>query len=416
MTSWPPVGGSGTAWPPVEGSGGTAPTFTADTPPGGTVGTAYTYTFSAAGSPAPTFAVTSGTLPAGLTLNSTTGVLSGTPTTAAAYPFVVTASNGVTPNAVSPTINVTIAASGTAPTFTADTPPAAQYSVAYTYTFTASGSPAPTFSVTSGALPTGLSLNGTTGVLSGTPTVPGLFSFVVTATNGVAPDAGSPTITIDVGPGITPTLGRWDPSNPATLTVTANKLSAITDMVAVAGTLSQGTGANQPSSGLSTIVGLNAIGFGSPTFLSSAAITQAQPVTIMAVVKLASTAGTQVAISTDLAGPQGPTMYIATVSGLHYFAFAGTGQNGAGTPDTSAHVFAVVFNGASSVIYIDGTSVGSANYGANGYSGMAFFLGKDVGNNYWGGLVGEVLVYKSALSGANITTVSAYLRAKWGTP
>lgn len=88
----------------------TAPLFTASTPPGGTVSTAYSYTFTASGSPAPTFAVASGSLPAGLTLDSATGVLSGTPTTAGTSTFTVTASNGVAPDATTGTITVTIAA------------------------------------------------------------------------------------------------------------------------------------------------------------------------------------------------------------------------------------------------------------------------------------------------------------------
>ncbi len=57
-----------------------APVFTAATPPAATDGVAYSYTFAASGVPSPTFAVTSGTVPPGLVLNPSTGVLSGTPT------------------------------------------------------------------------------------------------------------------------------------------------------------------------------------------------------------------------------------------------------------------------------------------------------------------------------------------------
>ncbi len=78
-----------------------APAFTSAVPSGGaTAGVAYNYTFVASGTPAPTYAVTAGTLPPGLTLNATTGVLSGTPTTPGVYGGVqVTASNGTAPNA-----------------------------------------------------------------------------------------------------------------------------------------------------------------------------------------------------------------------------------------------------------------------------------------------------------------------------
>jgi hypothetical protein len=177
-----------------------APTFTAATPPAtGTVGTAYSYTYRASGSPAPTFAVASGTLPTGLTLNATTGVLAGTPTAAGTFTFTVRASNGVGTAAVSPSTTITITAAPAAPQFTAASPPGVAITGAsYSYTYRASGSPAPTFAVASGTLPTGLTLNAATGVLSGKPTAAGVFRFRVRASNGVGTAAVSPLATIHV--------------------------------------------------------------------------------------------------------------------------------------------------------------------------------------------------------------------------
>lgn len=58
---------------------------------GGTVGTAYSATISAQGGTTPySFAVTSGALPAGTSLNSSTGVISGTPTTVGSASFTIT--------------------------------------------------------------------------------------------------------------------------------------------------------------------------------------------------------------------------------------------------------------------------------------------------------------------------------------
>jgi len=100
-----------------------------------------------------------------------------------------------------------------APLFTADTPPGLSAAKFYglgsgvpaavrspAYRFAASGSPAPTYTVSSGALPTGMALNPSTGFLAGTPTVSGQpYTFTVTASNGVAPAAVSAAITGTVG-------------------------------------------------------------------------------------------------------------------------------------------------------------------------------------------------------------------------
>ncbi|MCW2522418.1 MAG: hemagglutinin, partial [Frankiales bacterium] len=159
----------------------TAPSFTAASPGPGSVGAPYSYSFAASGSPAPTFAVASGGLPAGLTLTAG-GLLSGTPTSAATSTFTVAATNSAG-NATTDTISVTINPAAGTPTITAATPPAsATVGKAYSYTFTATGNPTPTFAVASGNLPTGLTLSGA-GKLAGTPTVDGTFTFAVAATN-----------------------------------------------------------------------------------------------------------------------------------------------------------------------------------------------------------------------------------------
>lgn len=85
------------------------------------------------------------------------------------------------------------------PAYLADTPTAsAIVGAPYTYTFAASGAPSPTFALSAGALPVGLGLDGNTGVLSGTPTTSGIFTFTVQATNGVSPGAVTPSIIITV--------------------------------------------------------------------------------------------------------------------------------------------------------------------------------------------------------------------------
>ena len=93
------VGALSTSFALSNVGGSVSPSFTSGSPPGGQVGVAYSFTIRAAGLPAPTYAVTAGGLPAGNTLNATTGSIGGTPTAVGSYSGVITASNGVSPAA-----------------------------------------------------------------------------------------------------------------------------------------------------------------------------------------------------------------------------------------------------------------------------------------------------------------------------
>ena len=160
-------------------------TLTPATLPGGTGGTAYSQTFSTSGGVAPyTYAITAGALPAGLTLNPTTGVLSGTPTVAGSFNFSVRSTDSTTGTAGTVTNAYTLAIS--APTITINPPtlPSGIFGVPYNHVFNAVGGTGPyTYAVTAGALPTGVSLNASSGALSGSPTVAGAFTFTITATD-----------------------------------------------------------------------------------------------------------------------------------------------------------------------------------------------------------------------------------------
>lgn len=160
--------------------------ITPATLPNAAVNTAYSQTLTATGGQSPYgWAVTSGSLPVGLTLGATSGVISGTPTLPGSATFTVTVTDYTRVTAqASYTLIVSSPVSITTMSL-----PDATVGTAYSQTVAATGGTTPyTWAVTAGALPAGLTLNATTGVISGTPTTVATSSFTVTVT-----DAGGVT-------------------------------------------------------------------------------------------------------------------------------------------------------------------------------------------------------------------------------
>lgn len=130
-----------------------------------------------AGSVISSFSVASGALPTGVSLNSSSGVLSGTPSASGTFSFTIRASNaaGFIDAAQQLTVQPPL------PTWTdstLSTPIAAD-----SYTDGVSAVHAILYEISSGSIPSGLALNAFTGAISGIPTQPGQsYSFVIKAT------------------------------------------------------------------------------------------------------------------------------------------------------------------------------------------------------------------------------------------
>ena len=95
------------------------------------------------------------------------------------------------------------------PVVTSGNPTAASLGRSYSFSVAATGAPAATFTIDSGALPAGLSLNAATGLITGTPTELGSSTFVVRASNGVPSDA-LVTLAITVSPAALAATGLED--------------------------------------------------------------------------------------------------------------------------------------------------------------------------------------------------------------
>jgi autotransporter-associated beta strand protein len=204
-----------------------APSITSGNGTTFTVGQGGTFSVTTDGFPTPSLTET-GPLPSGVTFvdnGDGTGTLAGTPAgnTGGIYTVSLTASNGIGSDATQ-TFNLTVdqqaaITSGNAATFTVGQ--------AGSFTIDTTGFPAPALSDGGFSLPTGVSFhdNGNgTATLSGTPlgNVGGIYSFTVTAHNGVGTDATqtfsltvNQTAAITSGPATTFTVG-----NGGTFTVT----------------------------------------------------------------------------------------------------------------------------------------------------------------------------------------------------
>jgi large repetitive protein len=163
-----------------------------DAVPNATIGQAYSKALAVdsitslnprTGSPATAnWGVASGSLPAGINLG-TNGELSGTPTTEGSYRFVVRATGGGgATDTETYTINVRQPVAAT--TTLRGSSPKAEVGVPFTAAQTATGGTGTyTWAIASGSLPDGVELETATGTLSGTPTAPGRYSFVLRATD-----------------------------------------------------------------------------------------------------------------------------------------------------------------------------------------------------------------------------------------
>nr|WP_243843624.1 putative Ig domain-containing protein [Microbacterium endophyticum] len=158
---------------------GAPPVITSGSPQSATVGEAYSFGFTATGVAPMSWAVTSGTLPPGLEF-SAAGALTGTPAEVGSTTFAVTVTDDNGTAAQDVTLVVTPAP--LPPVITSGEPDVATVGDSYSFTFTATGTAPVTWAMTVGTLPQGLSLSNS-GVLSGTPTVAGTYTFTLAASD-----------------------------------------------------------------------------------------------------------------------------------------------------------------------------------------------------------------------------------------
>jgi hypothetical protein len=165
----------------------------------GAVGTPYSETVAASGGGgAYAWTVVAGGLPSGLSLNGSTGAITGTPGSAGTTGVTLQVASGDGQTA-SASLSITIGSGP--PTITTTTLPGGTTGIVYDQTLQVTGGDGSyTWTVTTGSLPGGLALGGSDGAISGTPTAAGTFDFTVEVTSGGASDTQDLSITISGAP------------------------------------------------------------------------------------------------------------------------------------------------------------------------------------------------------------------------
>ena len=162
--------------------------ITSATTASGTVGTAFSYQITATNTPT-SYGATG--LPAGLSVSSTSGLISGTPTAAGTSTVTLSAANASGTGQATLTLTVSAAA----PVITSATTASGTVGTAFSYQITATNTPT-SFGAT--GLPAGLSVSSTSGLISGTPTTAATSTVTLSATNASGTGHATLTLTIAV--------------------------------------------------------------------------------------------------------------------------------------------------------------------------------------------------------------------------
>ncbi len=173
--------------------------------PPGAAGTPYSASLVATGGVAPyVWSVASGQLPAGTSLSTGTGTISGTPAAAGTYNISMRVTDSAAYQATA-VLALAIAAASCVSCpplgITSTTLPVGTLGSAYSATLAATGGTSPyAWSISSGQMPPGLSLSPASGAISGTPATAGSYNFTATVTDSASPQkTASQALVLTVG-------------------------------------------------------------------------------------------------------------------------------------------------------------------------------------------------------------------------
>jgi hypothetical protein len=181
-----------------QGSSSSKLAITTTSLPAGSAGAAYNAAVSASGGATPyTFAASN--LPGGLSINSATGAITGTPTQNAqgTSAVTITVTDSTQPSAQTATATLNVAISAAQLTITTTSLPGGTVGVAFSGAIAASGGITP-YTYSASNLPSGLSIAAATGAITGTPTQSGTTTAAFTVTDSTKPAAQTATASLGI--------------------------------------------------------------------------------------------------------------------------------------------------------------------------------------------------------------------------
>jgi Putative Ig domain len=297
--------------------------ITTPTLPTAVKGAHYSKTLAATGGTTPyTWSVTGGKLPTGLTLATSTGIVSGAPALGGSFPVTITVKDSSSP-ALTKSITGSLTVQESALSITSTSLPSGTAGTTYTQTLTATGGTRPyTWSISSGKLPAGLTFAAGTGIISGKPTSGG--SFPITTT---VKDSSSPALTKSAAVvlSVTSTGAAALTINSATLPSATEGTSYSAPLTATGGTPSYtwSISSGKLPAGL-TLAATSGTISGKPTAIGTSAFTAT--VTDNGDPTQAKSAATSITVAAPAPTGPGTTWYIRPDGGTRYSANQTKGQ------------------------------------------------------------------------------------------
>ena len=216
------------------------------------------------------------------------------------------------------------------------------------------------------------------------------------------------SLPIGTNPATLASLELWlDASDTSTITHTTNAVSQWSDKSGNGEHVVQSTAANKPSTGTSMLAGKNVVSFYGDDYLQNTTVSVSQPDLVFLVANLTDTGSSSMFMFDGKSSRQ--TIHIHATNQWSIFAGA---EPMAGTSDDSPHLFTALFNGSSSALWLDGTSIISTNAGTASLTGISLGA-RGAGDLPIIGDIAEVMVVSSP-SSVDRQSIEGYLAHKWG--